>query len=110
MFLEIYVNNHWSNICVYDKSMVFGAYALASSCRSMLIWLVEPLKVSAPTWWVVDNILLIQETIPPPAEFPQCQPLPPNPYPPVLNPQVHAAYDQCLQHQVDAGDDVGKCD
>ena len=41
-----------------------------------------------------------------PAPFPQVQPLPPNPYPQALNPEAHAAYDQCLQNQVDAGDDV----
>ena len=41
-----------------------------------------------------------------PAPFPRDQPLPPNPYSQVLNPEIHVAYDQCLQSQVDAGDDV----
>ena len=39
-----------------------------------------------------------------PAPFPECQPLPPNPHPYVLNPDAHAAYAECLQSQVDAGD------
>lgn len=67
--------------------------------RTAVGWLADSPLLPAP-----DTLYIIQEAAP--APFPRCQPLPPNPYPQFLKPEIHAAYDQCFQSQIDAGDDV----
>lgn len=49
--------------------------------------------------------LLPQQTtsIAPPVPFPRHQPLPSNPYPQDLNSEAHAAYNECLKCQDEAG-------